>query len=414
MAAIAISRAGQPELHALVDDVARAAGVPAVDALLLDLDPDAALLERRGRRVLLLGLPLLAVLGRDELRAVVAHELGHTTDWRAPGRRLWLTRAAALRALDRLEHLPGPVHRAARTLVCRTGEACRRQELAADALSARVTSPEAAGRALRRIAAVAPTYDGFWEQDVAPMLAARRRPPLAEGFARLAGHTELATTLDAVLEADLGVAEPAHDACHPTLGRRLAALGVALDPRVPDPPEDPALGLLRDVAGLEQALLAGRFGAAVRAFLPAGWDAAGPLHVADRRRLVSELPGVVPPGTCIADAGHLAGDLTPLRHGLRARTSGLTEGAIDHVALDLLSAHVVVAAADAGAAVTALPGEPLRIHHAGAALDVWEALAERAAFDDDRAASPWSRHPVVEALAAAPLVGLARPAAAAA
>lgn len=423
----ALTAQEQPALHELLDEVARAAGQRPADDIFLDLEVNAAVLEQRGRRVLLLGLPLLAILSRDELRAVVAHELGHHAggDTRFSGW-IWRTRVAVLKTVERLATSGSWFRRAvvrwpfelyARLFLRLTNAVSRRQELAADALSARVTSAQSAGRALRRIAAVAPTYEGFWQQDVVPMLEASRRPPLASGFLALAGHAELAATLDAVLEADLETGEPDRYASHPTLAQRLRALGLPADAHAPDPALDPALGLLRDVGALERELLAQRFGERLASFEPTSWDAAGAVHVADRRALVARYSGVIEPDAVLRDAGALAHDLASLRPGVRARLEvddrDAPDEAVDRFALDLLAAHVVVAAADAGAVVSALPGEPLRIHHAGACLDPWEALAERAAFEDREPVACWTRHPVVQALGATPLA-TAKPAAAAA
>jgi Zn-dependent protease with chaperone function len=426
----ALTAHDHPRLHALLDEVARDAGQRPADDVFLDIDVNAAVLEHRGRRVLLLGLPLLAVLGRDELRAVVAHELGHYAggDTRFSGW-IWRTRVAVLKTVEHLATsgswfrrtiVRHPFELYARLFLRLTNAVSRRQELAADALSARVTSPDAAGRALRRIAAVAPTYDGFWQQDVVPMLEAARRPPLASGFVALTRHAELAATLDAVLEADLGAREPDRYASHPTLGQRLRALGVAADPHAPDPEPVSALSLLTDVPALERDLLAQRFGEQLAGFEPADWEAAGAVHLADRRCLVTRFAGVLDAGATLRDAGVLARDLAAWRPRVRERLEALERDArgaapdeVDRFTLDLLVAHVVVAAADAGAVVSALPGEPLRIHHAGARLDAWESLAERAAFDDgSEPRTSWTAHPVVQALGAAPLVPGARAAAA--
>jgi Zn-dependent protease with chaperone function len=67
----------QPELHALLDEVAAASSERGPDAVYLDLAVNAGVFDRRRRRFLILGLPLLATLDHDELSAVVAHELGH-------------------------------------------------------------------------------------------------------------------------------------------------------------------------------------------------------------------------------------------------------------------------------------------------------------------------------------------------
>jgi len=73
-----------PELHVALDELKTKIDVRGRLEVRLDDDPSASAREGRGlfgvigtRRVLTLGLPLLAVLGKDETRAVIAHEFGH-------------------------------------------------------------------------------------------------------------------------------------------------------------------------------------------------------------------------------------------------------------------------------------------------------------------------------------------------
>ena len=68
-----------PTLQGLVEETARALDVPNVDVLIVDHEYNAswAVLGLRRRRVLRLGLPLLAALGPQERVALLAHELAH-------------------------------------------------------------------------------------------------------------------------------------------------------------------------------------------------------------------------------------------------------------------------------------------------------------------------------------------------
>jgi Zn-dependent protease with chaperone function len=74
-----LSRTGQPELFALIDRVAAAAGAPVPDLVLLSPEwgASAAVLGLRRRRVLTLGLPLWSSLRPQERVVLLAHELGH-------------------------------------------------------------------------------------------------------------------------------------------------------------------------------------------------------------------------------------------------------------------------------------------------------------------------------------------------
>jgi Zn-dependent protease with chaperone function len=79
-----IERKDAPELYAALDDLKTKLDVgPRMDVR-LDDEVNASAREARGlfgligtRRVLTLGVPLLALLGKDEARAVIAHEFGH-------------------------------------------------------------------------------------------------------------------------------------------------------------------------------------------------------------------------------------------------------------------------------------------------------------------------------------------------
>src|SRR5262245_22353070 len=79
-----IARPDAPELHAVLDDLKTRLDVGGRLDVRLEDEFNAGAREARGlfglvgtRRVLTLGLPLLALLGRDEARAIIAHEFGH-------------------------------------------------------------------------------------------------------------------------------------------------------------------------------------------------------------------------------------------------------------------------------------------------------------------------------------------------
>ncbi|MBA3331233.1 MAG: M48 family metalloprotease, partial [Actinobacteria bacterium] len=75
----AVDRSSAPRLLALIDEVASALGTPPVHIVQIDEEYNAswAVVGLRRRRVLRLGLPLLAVLDPQERVAVIAHELAH-------------------------------------------------------------------------------------------------------------------------------------------------------------------------------------------------------------------------------------------------------------------------------------------------------------------------------------------------
>jgi Zn-dependent protease with chaperone function len=74
-----LERGQAPTLYRLLDQVADALGHPRVDTLVIDQHFNAsyARVGWRGRPVVTLGLPLLAVLTPQQQVALIAHELGH-------------------------------------------------------------------------------------------------------------------------------------------------------------------------------------------------------------------------------------------------------------------------------------------------------------------------------------------------
>ena len=159
---IAITARRGPRLRALVEDVRRRIGAPRVHRILVTDSFNASVLQvpRAGifwpRNTLLLGYPLLATLSSDQLRAVIAHELGHITH--AHGRfSSWVyrTRATWLRLIGELESrgaTPLFARRLFRWYVPRLNRASaavsRGQELLADRLAADITSAELTAQAL--------------------------------------------------------------------------------------------------------------------------------------------------------------------------------------------------------------------------------------------------------------------------
>ena len=239
-----LTAAEQPELHALLTEVAHKAGEDAADHVYADLDVNAGVLEHRRRRMLVIGLPLLATMDIDELRSVVAHEYGH---YRAGDTRfgvwIWRTRAAVSETVYALSTTESVFRRVVRIpfdayadLFLRiTNAISRRAEFVADQVSAEVAGPEAAGRALRRFVAVGGVYDEYWEDDVVPLLEAQRCPPIVAGLTAVTAHLHLTGSLDDLVGFDIDDHEPDPYESHPTLRQRLEALGVEVTAAVPPP-----------------------------------------------------------------------------------------------------------------------------------------------------------------------------------
>jgi Zn-dependent protease with chaperone function len=207
----------EPDVVALVRDVAARTGASPPDRIRIDAQPNAAFFRSpfSTRRELRLGLPLLAVVDRPALEAVVAHELAHGTQLVVRGlevgrdglaQRLVQTRrlVAATVSTDTQRTLrPG----SARARFLReTQSLAQSAEEQADALAVRVVGRTATERALFltvHLDLALTLYTGFV---VLPLTASGLRPsdPLA-GFGRWCRALDgrMLDRLDAVTEDDL-------------------------------------------------------------------------------------------------------------------------------------------------------------------------------------------------------------------
>ncbi|MEP7008767.1 MAG: M48 family metallopeptidase [Acidobacteriota bacterium] len=247
-----LDRARVPELFSGLDALRKKLRTPDIHRVLLVPDFNAAIAQvpRLGllgwqRNHLILGLPLLYALSPDEIRAVLAHELGHLS--RAHGRTgTWLYRART--TWDQLgEQLAKSNSKS--TFLFRSFFAwflprfssrafvlSRQQEYEADRHAAEIAGAEALGDALVRLrlgdaALGRELLPAFWRQ--AEHLPEPPRHGLIDLWrttGREAVSGEAATRLDEALAEATGLEDT-----HPSLAQRLSALHVA--PRVPGVPE---------------------------------------------------------------------------------------------------------------------------------------------------------------------------------
>jgi Zn-dependent protease with chaperone function len=370
-----VSRADQPGLVQEVAAVAAAAGQDPPAEIVLTLDANAAVCElgaaplRPGRRVLYLGLPLLAALSREQFRAVLAHEFGHYAagDTRL-GAWLWRTRQMMCRTIVAVREGGSLPHRAvSRPLIAygnafvRVTEAIsRRQELAADRLAASLAGRSATSSALRRIGAIAEEWHAFWRASALPLVAGGHMPPLAAGFAQMLETPESLMHVERLVEDRLAGEKPDPFSSHPTLRERLDNLAAIPDGRKRlVTREEPALWLVAELDLVEARLLAALDGERAGTLAPIGWDeaAADALVPAARERLAAApdaLEGVIagaPPCTP-AELDRLAERL--------AAGSGDRDARLAATAAHIVDA-LTVALVDAGWMPACRPGEPLSL-----------------------------------------------------
>ena len=204
-----------------------------------------------------LGLPLLQLLTVHQLRAVLAHEFGHYFGGDTKlGPWIYRTRAAISRTLQRLQGsiLQKPFVLYGELFLQITLAVSRRQELAADALAARVAGPMSLIDGRKAVHAAGPAFERYWQGEVVPLLSQGYRPPIADGFTRFVAASPIASAVQQHLERELeqGQAEP-YDT-HPALRERIGALqGLAATQGCLD--DRRATCLLDDVDALEVELL---------------------------------------------------------------------------------------------------------------------------------------------------------------
>ncbi|MBS2012200.1 MAG: M48 family metalloprotease [Deltaproteobacteria bacterium] len=199
-------------LHALVDEVAKEAGTAPPTEIYLMGTPMAGVVEvgglfaRRPKRVLLLGAPLLTGITVRQLRAILAHEMGHfiggetrlsgvisyaqhtfAAVYEASVKRGEGSSSAYGSIATEATHFIGTgyVRLYMRLFLALTRPTSRKQEIAADALSVRLAGREAAIGALERSHCIAALHHAYLENEVRPALRAGAAPiELLDGFER--------------------------------------------------------------------------------------------------------------------------------------------------------------------------------------------------------------------------------------
>lgn len=236
-----------PALQHEVERIRRQVGAAPLHGLIIDGELNAAAVFLpsgigvwRQRHYLVLGLPLMQLLDRDELAAVIAHEFGHFhaghgrfTGW------VYRLRASWYRLMEGLAASPSSAGHVfwlflrwyAPYFEAYSQALARGQEYEADAVAAEIAGKEPAARALARIALAADWLrQKFWPE---VQLAERSQtyPPIQVQSRLAAGlrqHQRTQTALPPwLLDQELALEDS-----HPTLRQRLQALQVEVGLRL--------------------------------------------------------------------------------------------------------------------------------------------------------------------------------------
>ncbi|SNT11310.1 Zn-dependent protease with chaperone function [Asanoa hainanensis] len=233
---VPLTEAEAPELWATVRELAAAVRTRMPDEIRLVPEVNAAVSEHPrllgllgGRRYLYIGLPLLQAMTVDQLRAVIAHELGHYsgmhTQLAGVAYRGRLTIAGTIGRLSTYNPLGWVFRGYARLYRLLDNVVSRRQELEADRAAVRVAGRTAAMSALRELPGLSAAWGFFFQRYVELGWTARFAPDdLFGGFGALldARTDELA----ALREREPEDRSSAWDT-HPPLGARVAAMADA-------------------------------------------------------------------------------------------------------------------------------------------------------------------------------------------
>lgn len=361
-----------PRLFEALREIAEATGQSMPREVYLVPDVNAWVSSRGGvmgigsRRIMGIGLPLLQQLSVDQLRAVLAHEFGHYHGGDvAVGPWIYQTRAAIGRTIQAFHesgssvmHVPFQWYGSMFLRV--THGLSRHQEFQADALAARVVGPEALADGLRTVHRIAPAYDAYLQSEVAPVLEAGFRPPLAEGFSRFVTVPTIASRLDEVLTEQLDEDQADPFDTHPPLAQRLAAVeGLPPGPARPGG-ETLAIELLDDVDATERLLVEHlRQGLPARRDRAIGWDEVGGRVAARSVRKTAKEHAEHVQGMTV---GTIPTDLAGLAGWTRAavsHTGDAPEEALARFAAVTLGQVVLHRLAEAGWSLESLPGEPM-------------------------------------------------------
>ena len=405
-----LDAASQPDLFAEIADIARATGQPMPASVFLVGDINAFVTQRGGimgigsQRVMGIGFPLLLILTVPELRAVLAHEFGHFHggDTRL-GPWIYKTRQAIGRTLARLRGgwLRMPFLGYGRIFLLVTNAMSRRQELAADALAARIAGASHLVAGLKKTSAGRPIYDLYFRQTLQPLLARGFLPPIAEGCSRFFAQERIARAMDKTLEKSLEQSKQNPYDSHPPLRDRIAAVQAVAD-ATPAANARPAVSLLADVASVERRWLAsvatkGR----VDTLQAIAWEA-----VADRAYLPSWLEAVtknraVLDGATIADFVRIVADAPQLAAQLSPSDRADAQAQITLVRR-LAAMSTLLALARAGWVLDASPGAAVTAQHQNMRLAPFDLLEHVAngSLSDER----WRADADKAGIAALPLV----------
>ncbi len=384
-----------PRLFQEITSIARAVQQELPAEVYLVPEVNAWVMQRGGvlgvgsRRVMGLGLPLLQLLTIAQFRAVLAHEFGHYHGGDTKlGPWIYKTRTAIMRAVSSLAEQSSLVQKPflwyGNLFMRLTHAISRQQEFTADALAANKIGATPLADGLRLVHGAGGAFDVYWHNEVAPVLSAGYRAPLANGFAHFVEAPTIAPLIKKALEEEMQEGQTDPYDTHPPLRERLAAVaGLPAYATGQQRSHDlPAITLFEDLPQLEAelftTLLAGQTtphtlqlvsweDTGARVFLPL-WQ-----EMYDKQR--AALQGVTP-----QSLPEWAGKLADLGQKMRVEGKAwLTNDEAAELAATVLHCALAVTLHRRGAVIHALPGEAVRMQIGETMIEPFSVVRQLAA-----------------------------------
>lgn len=379
-----------PRLFALIQEVATAMSiampsevylVPEVNAF---ISQSGGFLGVGGRRVMGIGVPLLASLNVSQLKALIAHEFGHFAGGvTCLSRPMSATRSAMIRKVSRLAGggsrvLPEPFETMLKGYMAFTHAIVREQELLADRWAVKLAGLEALRTALCQVELHANTYDLFLRQEVEPLTSLKVIPKnVFEGYRKFMGSNSFVTATQVARPRSQEGKAPLYDP-HPAIEARVRLAESLGFPSVPMD-TTPASELMSQSARVEEAfserILENALDRISWDQVPGAWRR---LWKRSATRLQVRLPEMnvgaishyltnTSARDTLAEAVEpaLVGDRSPER---AAKVRATVARAVYAYVSSLLSAQ--------GWTGHATPGEPIKLRKDGEELEVMEAITQ--------------------------------------
>lgn len=235
-----------PKLFAEIKTIANALNEPLPAEVYLIPQVNAFVADRGGtmgfgaRRVMGIGLPLLAIMTVSEFRAVLAHEFAHYYggDTRL-GPWVYKTRLAMVRTIQNMASIGRWMRVAIAQILYRivmwllqgywklfflaTQLISRRQEYRADELACHIAGSQSLVSGLSKIEGGTAAFPAYWNLEVLPYLNLGYRPGIAEGFALFVEAPQVARQVEENVKKELAQPHKSAYDSHPPLRKRIAA-----------------------------------------------------------------------------------------------------------------------------------------------------------------------------------------------